>query len=271
MPLTFSDIGAGTKELFSNMHICTVMPMSVLMEPFIKQVSTGIRQPNDFGAKDIFLSKLMLANAVSSAAKAIERGLASNAKFYIPIEALLAEVMFVTGRYWYYKFYINPQTYTLAHQKLLAEEEVSDLTVISTYRNKAINLTFKGTSGCILSRELLQMNPDSLPSDWLGALLRYPKLSGAWLKFRQLERFWQEINTDIAILFDMDLMIGKFVSFSYSQDANNPWIINYDMAFRIYPGLLLHTMSMYDYGAFFDAFNQRYGLSYTKTFEGKSR
>jgi hypothetical protein len=263
-------IGSGAKEVFSQMHVCTIMPMSVLMDSFITQVSTGVRQPNDFGAKDIFLSKLMAYNTLTSGAKALETFAKSN-QVYIPIEALVAEVMFITGHYWYYKFFINPHSFSLTHQKLQVEEETSDLTIISTYRNKAMNMSFRGVSGCILSRELLQMNPDSLPSDWLGALLRYPKLSGAWLKFRQLERFWREINTDIAILYDMDLYIGKFTTFNYNQEANNPWVINYDMAFKIYPGLILHTMSMYDYGAFFDAFNQRYGLSYTKTFEGKSK
>ena len=68
----------------------------------------------------------------------------------------------------------------------------------------------------------------------------------------------------------MDLYVGKMVSFDYSQDANNPWVINYNMSFKIYPQMMLHTLSAYDYSSFFEAMVERYGKTFATDFEGKS-
>jgi hypothetical protein len=251
-------LGKGIQAVFSEMHTATIIPMYVLMRDSIPGT------PLD-SAK--FLGKLGTASFAASVVKQMGNAI------YIPLEALLAEVMFTAGKFWYYKFYINPSNLSVNHQKLISEEEVSDLTIINTYRNKAINLGFKGVSGCTLPRGWMTLlNSETvMPSDPNSYLVRYPKLSEAWMKFRQLERFFREINTDVCLLFDMDVFIGKFISFNYTQDANNPYIINYDLQMRVYPNLMLHLMTPSDYDVFFDTLYDRYGRTFVKTFEGKSR
>jgi len=60
------------------------------------------------------------------------------------------------------------------------------------------------------------------------------------------------------------------VRFNYNQDANNPWVINYDMQLKIYPQMMLHSLSVYDYSTFFTAMVDRYGKTFATDFEGKS-
>jgi len=243
------------RDLFANMHIATIIPFSTLM---IGQNNVPGKN-NKLGAL-AFIAKALAANALTSAAQSVTPYL----------EALVAEALFIGGQYWYYKFLLNPQNVNFSHTKLQVVEETSDLTIVNTYRNAASNLSFKGISGCTLPREfMVAMGSESaLPRETLS---RYPKLSSAWIKFRQLEKFYTEINSDIVLMYDMDLYIGKFVSFGYSLDANNPWVINYDMAFKLYPDLMLHTLSAYDYTTFFNAMFDRYGRSFAQDFEGKSK
>jgi hypothetical protein len=55
------------------------------------------------------------------------------------------------------------------------------------------------------------------------------------------------------------------------MDASSPWVINYDMAFKLYPGMSLHTLNIYDYKPFFSAMYERYGRTFADDFEGKSK
>jgi len=67
------------------------------------------------------------------------------------------------------------------------------------------------------------------------------------------------------------MYVGKFVSFSYSLDANNPWIINYTLNMKIYPDMILHGLISYDTVPFFKAMDERYGRFLADNFEGKSK
>lgn len=246
------------RDLFSSMHVMTIAPFSYLFKFGTKDLPRTTGQAAEF-----VLGKVLTTNAAISAVRAFP-----SVGTYL--EALVAEVLFTLGQFWYYKFLINPQQFQLSNNKIQTVEETSDLTIINTYRNAAPTMTISGVSGCLLPRQLMStlgIEGSTIEENNWG---KYPKLSPAYIKFRQLEKFYNEINSDILILYDMDLYIGKFVNFSYSQNANNPYLINYNMTFRIYPGLTLHTLSVYDYKDFFNNMLTRYGNSFSKNFEGKS-
>lgn len=248
------------RELLSRMHVATVIPMSTIIAPILSTDKTGKGKLP--GSSIEFLAKALAYNTAASAIQTYSGG----------IEALVAELMFLMGKFWYYKFPINPQNFSLSNSKLQTVEETSDLTIINTYRNAAPTMSFKGVSGCTLNRTFVEwFANNSFPTDLGGALARYPKMSAAYLKFRQLEKFYNEVNSDIVIMYDMDLYVGKFTSFNFNQDANNPWVINYDMTFRLYPGMSLHTFSIYDYKPFFNEMLNRYGTTFANDFEGKSK
>ena len=244
------------RDIFANMHIATMVPFSTIISA--PGPDKG-KLPKGRAADALFIAKALAYNAAISTAQAVSPY----------IEALVAEALFVLGKFWYYKFLLNPQNVTFTNNKLQSVEETSDITIINTYRNAATSLAFKGVSGCTLPREIMEATDTSaaLPRE---TLTRYPKLSSAYIKFRQLEKFYAETNSDIVLMYDLDLYIGKLVNLNYSMDANNPWVINYDMAFKLYPGLSLHTLSAYDYKSFFNAMVNRYAQSFAKNFEGKA-
>ena len=239
------------RAVFANMHTLLIMPFSTILG--------RSKLPNSRLGATEFLAKAVMANFAISTAQGIS----------VSIEALVSEVLFVLGKYLYYKFLLNPQNVTITHAKLQNISEASDITIINTYRNTAATMSIKGISGSLLPRDLMSVTgtDTKLPTETMA---RYPKLSAAWFKFRQLEKFYNEVNSDIVIMYDMDLFVGKFVSFNYSQDANNPWVINYDMQFKIYPEMMLHSLSIYDYSTFFTAMVDRYGKTFATDFEGKS-
>lgn len=251
---------AGGRDLWANMHNILLMPLNILVKEFLPQ------SISNSGQTVAFLMGVQGMNLALSAAQTVKEVTGK----YVSVEALLSELLFITSKPSYYKFMINPSNVRFAHQKLQMEEETSDLTVINTYRNKAVPLSFTGVSGCTLPKWLLQMDAfkGSIPRESVWA--HYPKLSAAWVKFRQLERFYLEHDTDVVILYDMDLYIGKFVNFNYSQDAQNPWVINYDIQFKIYPDLMIHLLSVSDYAAFWTALYDRYGRTFVGGFAGKS-
>ena len=240
------------RSIFASMHTMLLMPLSSIVGDNVP------KSPLSLDAAK-FLGKALAYNAVSSALQGVSSYL----------EALLAEVLFITGNYKYYKFLLNPQNVNFTHAKLQTVSEASDITIINTYRNSATSLSISGISGNLLPIDFMKAvgAESALPTETMA---RYPKLSSAYIKFRQLEKFYKEVNTDIVMMYDMDLYVGKMVSFDYNQDANNPWVINYNMNFKLYPQMMLHTLSAYDYSSFFEAMVDRYGKTFATDFEGKS-
>ena len=256
MASTKSILLSTARKLLAQMHNTTIIPLSFIFNRggFVTDIADG-----SFN-KMPFIALVGGVNALTSIFGVIPAGQR--------IEALISEVLFITGNMWYYKFLINPQNVSFGLQKLQVEEETSDIPILNTYRNKIMPMTFTGISGCTIPRDLLaQSKTDGLLVT--DNMLKNPKLSAAWMKFRQLEKFYNEVNGDIAILFDMDLYIGKFVSFNYSQNAENPWQIDYTLSMKIYPDLILHTLNVYDYATFFDALYARYSRFLADDFEGK--
>jgi hypothetical protein len=258
---SYDSVGGFAKGLLSSMHIATLIPMATMIAPYSDTQKQG---KGELGSAFSFVTKAMLYNAAASTAQSISGY----------VEALLAEALFIMGKFWYYKFLINPQNFSLSHSKLQSVEETTDLTIINTYRNASPTMTFSGISGSTLNRafiELMDPNQIMFPSDLRGAMVRYPKLSTAYLKFRQLEKFYNETNSDVVIVYDMDIYVGKMSSFNFNMDANNPWVINYTMVFKLYPNMSLHTFSAYDYTPFFDEMTRRYGSTIASDFEGKAK
>jgi hypothetical protein len=258
--IEINSFGSWIRAVFAKMHNCILIPLNILLDSTIPETKLQAAA---------FLGETIGINALVAGVQTIRDAL------YVPAEALLAEILFTAGKFWYYKFLLNPTNVRFAHQKLQATEESSDITIVNTYRDQALNMSFTGVSGCTLPRGWMKALNVVAPGTSTGLpinepLSRYQKFSAAWLKFRQLERFYREINGDLAILYDMDLYVGKFVNLNYSQDANNPWVINYDMQFIVYPGLQIHTMTPSDYSEFFDSLRERYGRTFVKNFEGKT-
>jgi len=261
----------GVREIFSRMHTMLIMPLSRVLnmfgssssiptdDQFIEKNGKKVLNPEYAKNTAAFIGKILATNVLTSTAQSASTAL----------EAVVAEALFVSGKMWYYKFLINPQNMRMNHAKLQAINEASDLTIINTYRNTAPTLSFSGVSGCTLPRDFMRLSGSAtkLPTETMA---RYPKLSTAWIKFRQLEYFYNQVNSDIVIAHDMDIYVGKFVSFNYSQDAENPWIINYEMQLRIYPDMMVHTTSQYEFSKFFNAMVSRYGHQFSSDFEGKS-
>jgi len=268
MATKFENLASGeafARGLLSSMHVATIIPMSTIIAPIVGKGSMDKAGIGSLPGSSLeFLAKVMAYNAAASIVQTLSGG----------IEALLAEMMFIMGKMWYYKFLINPTNFRMTLNKLQSVEDTSDLTIINTYRNAAPTMTFSGTSGCIMNRFFIEnMDPgqNSFPKTVQGSMVRYPKLSTAYLKFRQLEKFYNDTNSDVVIVYDMDMYVGKMSSFNYNMDANDPWQIKYDMTFRLYPGLNLHTFSIYDYTPFFNALQSRYGSTFATDFEGKSK
>lgn len=240
------------RAIFANMHTMLVMPLSSIVGDGTFKDGTGLNAKKLFG-------KVLAYNAATSALAGVSSYL----------EAILAEILFIAGKIDYYKFLLNPQNVQFQHSKLQTVSEATDLTIINSYRNSAVGMNISGISGNLLPIDFMKLtnSATALPIETMS---RYPKLSAAYIKFRQLEKFYKEVNSDIVIMYDMDLYIGKFVSFDYSQNADNPWVIDYNMNFKLYPQLMLHTLSVYDYAPFFGAMVDRYGKTFANDFEGKS-
>jgi len=248
-----STVLKGVRSVLAKMHNTIIIPLSFIFDfDFVTSNGSLNKVP--------FLAAVNATNLVPSLLQSAPKGQS--------IEAIVAEVLFVTGKMWYYKFLINPQNFTFNPTKLQVEEETSDIPILNTYRNKIIPMTFTGISGCTIPRTFLELTGEdgNLVTDTLA---KNPKLSAAWMKFRQLEKFYNEVNEDIVIMFDMDIYVGKFSSLQYSMDANNPWQINYTLNMKIYPDLTLHMLNVYDYTTFFNAMNERYGRFLANDFEGK--
>lgn len=244
------------RKVLSGMHTMLLIPMSTILTSF---GLSGGSVPKDAWGDALFISKVVAANLLASTAQSIS----------VALEAAVAEALFVLGNFSYYKFLLNPQNVSISNSKLQSIQETSDLTIINTYRNTAPVMNIRGISGCTLPRDFMVLSGEAtkLPTETMA---RYPKLSVAYLKFRQLEKFYNESNSDLVMMYDMDLYVGKLVSFNFNADAGSPWVINYDMQFRIYPNMTLHTLSAYDYQTFFDEMVRRYGKTFSDNFEGKT-
>ena len=170
------------RSIFASMHTMLLMPLSSVVGDKVSKSPLSLDAAKFFG-------KALAYNAVSSALQGVSAYL----------EALLAEVLFITGKYNYYKFLLNPQNITFTHAKLQTVSEASDITIINTYRNSATSLSISGVSGNLLPIDFMHiMKADTaLPTETMA---RYPKLSSAYIKFRQLEKFYKEVNTDIVMM-----------------------------------------------------------------------
>lgn len=247
-----------SKRLLANMSNMVIVP--------VEQIFNSQTIQDGKANRVSVIGGMSFLNLLPSVAQSISTGvLGTNG-----LEALMSEIIFISGESNYYKFLINPQNMRFDYQKLQSEEETSDITVINTYRNKAMPLSFSGVSGSLIPKTILKLKPDELGKLPIDSLLKNPRLSVAWMKFRQLEKFYESTNSDIAILFDMDLYVGKFVSFNYSMEAENPWQISYDISIKIYPDMVQHNIyKIWDNNKFFNAVDERYGRFMVDNFEGK--
>lgn len=124
----------------------------------------------------------------------------------------------------YFMFRLSPSRLDKTFPKIRDTRVTGAGVVMDTYGNNAVSYSYNGTMG--------SMRPAFSPSD---LPIKMPQLTPAWYYLQLFERFFIQHNQDLLFVLDDEVVIGRFDSFSYSIDANNPWIINYKFQITVYP------------------------------------
>lgn len=69
----------------------------------------------------------------------------------------------------------------------------------------------------------------------MDRILSNPKLSTSYIKFLLFKEFWKWNPGDLLVIFEDDAYIGKFNTFNFRLDAENPYKIIYDFDLSVYP------------------------------------
>jgi len=127
----------------------------------------------------------------------------------------------------YYTFRINPSKLDKKFGKIRDNKLTGRGNVQQTHGNQLTTFSYSGTMGNMYP-------PFSTPGI---DLIRAPQLSVAWHALAMFERFFLEQDGDLLFVFEYDTFVGRLDSFSYSMDANNPWLINYQFQTSMYPNM----------------------------------
>ena len=119
----------------------------------------------------------------------------------------------------YFMFRLNPNKLDKGFLKIRDNKLTGAGLVQDTHGNNGITYTYNGTMG--------SMYPALSP-------FRMPQLTPAWYYLQLFEKFYIEHDQDLIFLLDNEVIIGRFDSFSYGLDANNPWLINYRFQATMY-------------------------------------
>jgi hypothetical protein len=141
-----------------------------------------------------------------------------------------------------FRFSINPQNATFTKNKVQAVTLTKAGYELQYWRNQMIGIAYVGRSGAFQppSQTLQNLGASvqdvkNLTAGALGNSLNDIRLSPAWLKFQRFQDFYDTASGDLMMVFDGVFYQGFFEDFSFSQDANNPFIINYNFKFSAYP------------------------------------
>ena len=123
-----------------------------------------------------------------------------------------------------YQFRINPHQVTVNKSKLTSSVLTEAGYERSYHGNALTTLNFKGSTGYIW-----------LPQSIWEGVTRDIRLSPVWQKFLKLELFLERLDGDIMMINHRgDLYRGAVTNFSYTEDANRPWTIEYSFTFEAY-------------------------------------
>jgi len=166
----------------------------------------------------------------------------------------------------YYRFRINPSNVTIRRSKMYSVVETKDGWDRMVWKkeqgsNAMIQISYKGSTGFMLAPSLKKWiggiggggkargtlgNASSIAEGmkWMAKTVSADvKLSKAFYKFKQMEKFFLQNTNDLGLFYDFIVYKGWMTNFSYAQDANNPFQINYDFDFTAYP----NEQKLYNY------------------------
>ncbi len=148
----------------------------------------------------------------------------------------------------YFMFRINPNKLDKSFPKIRDNKLTGAGLVQDTHGNNGITYTYAGTMG--------SMRPAFSP-------LRAPQLTPAWYYLELFEKFFLTHDQDLIFLLNKEVIIGRFDSFSFGLDANNPWLINYRFQATMYPDTKYGLFDGY-VGAAFNAIKLDSGIPIIK-------
>jgi len=120
----------------------------------------------------------------------------------------------------YYLFQINPRGLSKSFSKIRDNKLTGRGYTQDTHGNSLISYSYQGRTA--------SMRPP------LG-IMRMPQLTAAWHYLALFEKFFLTHDTDMIFVWDDEAIVGRFDSFSYDLDADNPWMINYRFQISCYP------------------------------------
>ena len=135
----------------------------------------------------------------------------------------------------YFLFRLNPTKLDKSYSKVRTNTQTGAGLVMDTYENNGVVYSYSGTQG--------MMRPAL-------SFMRMPQLTPAWHYLQLFEEFFLKHGSDLIFVLDDEAAVGRFDSFSYGIDADNPWNINYRFQATMYPDTKFSLLSGYVGAAF---------------------
>lgn len=151
----------------------------------------------------------------------------------------------------FFRFRINPQSMSVRKGKIIAKTFTKVGYTYSHHGNEQTILSYRGTSGFFEQPNLaevalelakvvpgfpVQVQDANRLRDQVAQLIFSGQWnitnSPAWQKFRRFERFWDRIQSEMMLYYDLRLYRGQVTTFSYNEDANDPFQIKYEFTFE---------------------------------------
>ena len=120
----------------------------------------------------------------------------------------------------YYTFRINPSGLDKSFSKIRDNKLTGLGPTQDTLGNNLVQFSYQGSTG--------NMYPPLRGT-------RMPQMTAAWHYLALFEEFFVRNDDDLIFILDDDAVIGRFDSFSYGLNADNPWEIKYRFQISVYP------------------------------------
>ena len=121
----------------------------------------------------------------------------------------------------FFIFRLNPEKLDRRYSKVRSNTFSGAGLIMDTHGNQGVSYSYSGTMG--------NMRPA------IGSL-RMPQLTAAWHYLHLFKRFYKHHDQDLIFVLDNEVSVGRFDTFDFALDANNPWLINYRFQATMYPG-----------------------------------
>lgn len=151
----------------------------------------------------------------------------------------------------FFRFRINPQSMTVRKGKIIAKTFTKTGYTYSHHGNEQTMLEYRGTTGFFeqpnvaeVAAEVAKVVP-GFPADIQDAERLRDQVaqllfsgrwnltnSPVWQKFRRFERFWDRVQSEMMLYYDLRLYRGQVTNFGYTEDSNDPFQIKYQFSFE---------------------------------------